>query len=218
MPITNWESIRVDYIYGILGETSNQTVIYPTAKDLASKYDVALSSIQRKCWEEKWKIQREKIKDQITNQEGERRISERYTLSARYDAEDIATLEKINKIIKLYLAQYDICLENMEDVDRVINQLEEGDESNLPKIEMKDLNYLIDILQKKHKLIRDKFGEPDKTQASQNNTKEIHESLVKQNDESLNYLDDIVNRKNRKKQLQEKLKEATDQNSNEDSQ
>lgn len=213
MAITNWESIRVDYIYGILDkESKNQTIIYPTAKDLSNKYDVALSSIQRKCWEEKWKIQREKIKDQITNQEGERRISERYTLSARYDAEDIATLEKINKIIKLYLSQYNDCLENIENIDRIINQLEEGDESNLPNINMKDLNYLIDILQKKHKLIRDKFGEPDKTTVSENNTKEIHESLVKQNDESLNYLDDIVNRKNRKKQLQQKLKEVETEN------
>lgn len=213
MPI-NWEAIKIDYIYGIFDEQSTPpTIIYPTLKMLAEKYGVAEITVRIRSSKEKWKMQREEIKSQMSADEGQSRITEKRTLSAKYDVDTLNAIESIDKIIKRGYFQklYGIYIDGEEDIDHLIL----NDEEALPDVNPKDLKYIIDIIAEKNKLVKDIFAR-EREQKNESSTKQIQQSYIEEDpakikEGSLDYLDYIVKRnkdqesleKNRVKKVEE---------------
>jgi hypothetical protein len=223
MPI-NWEAIKIDYIYGIFDEQSTPpTIIYPTLKMLAEKYHVAEITVRIRSSKEKWKMQREEIKSQMSAEEGQARITERRTLSAKYDVDTLNAIENIDKIIKRGYFQklYGIYIDGEEDIDHLIL----NDEETLPDVNPKDLKYIMDIIVEKNKLVKDIFAR-EKEQKNESSTKQIQQSYIEEDpakikEGSLDYLDYIVKRNKEEESLEKnrvirQVKEEEDLEKDED--
>lgn len=189
MPVINWDRIKTDYIYGIVEFDNAYTqniVIYPTHKDLATKYEVSFNTIRQKSAREGWKYQREKIQMQVSQEAGKERIRERYTIGANIDAQNLSALDKVNQLISLYFEPYEDYL----------------DAASLPpEVKVRDLKDIMDVLQKRHKLARDILGEEDKTQTPDLVGRSEAGGMLGEGDDS-EFLAMLVERQQRKKELE----------------
>ena len=164
-PGIDWLQMETEYIHGnYITDTRNglRTLTFPTHKELAEKYGCSLITIQEKSARESWskrqKFYRQKIKNKLT----EDHVNLLFSESAKYDARNLATLDFINSMLQAYLQPYR---------DLLDGKYVEDEAGLPPKINLKDLNLAVDLLQKSHNLARNIFGEPL-------NAKEIVEELT----------------------------------------
>ena len=159
----NFQQIKHEFVRGnwIIDDFGNKQLIHPTIKDLAEKYKCSENTLYSKSSTENWKLQKEQYQEKIEEYYEEQADSERLALSAKYDAENIRKIEKVDSIVDYYLKKYEPYFSNESET------LEE----DAPSIELKDLDYVASILQKQHKLVKDIFGEYDSADKNKNKSK-----------------------------------------------
>lgn len=190
MPKTklNINQVEHEFVHGIwiMDDFGNKQLIYPTIKELAKKYECSEQTLYQHSSQENWKLKREQYKAKIEQYYDEQAQSERLALSTKYDTENIKNVERVTKLIDNYFKKYQPYFDKNAEV------LDE----EMPNIELKDLDYIMAILQKKHKLVRDIFDEYDS--AEKNKFKQKHK-----NDTTENVKEDEINK--------DKIKEMTKQ-------
>lgn len=193
MPKTklNINQVEHEFVHGIwiVDDFGNKQLIYPTIKELAKKYECAEQTLYQHSSQENWKLKREQYKSKIEQYYDEQAQSERLALSTKYDTENIKNIERVTKLIDNYFKKYQPYF------DRNAEVLDE----EMPNIELKDLDYIMAILQKKHKLVRDIFDEYDSAEKNKFKQKQGN-----------NLTDNIDNQKVDKDKIKEMTKQYLD--------
>jgi hypothetical protein len=145
----DWEAVGDLYVYGEWDEKTRRHV-YLTHDEVAIRFNIYPATVKRKSSELKWGIEREQYQERLKLQKINAKHTQKLISSSKYDVENIKTLERLQKLLDQYLDSLEWKLERPPTE-------EEGQET---KVDLKELNILMDILSKKHKLTRDIFGEP----------------------------------------------------------
>jgi len=147
--VVDWDAIEIDYVHGVLveGENGVKTVVYPTAGDLAKKYEVAKGTLEQKIATGKWKIKRDVFRERV-NKERMRDLGlERTMRGSMYEGNALVKLEKLNVVAEKFIDRMEEILDNME----------EGEGMGLKAQELVGMSKLIET---NLKIARDIYGVP----------------------------------------------------------
>jgi hypothetical protein len=166
----DWQAIRLEYIAGEIttDEFGNEVRKHYSVKRLAEKHNIPQTTLQKKCFEEKWiqdrrrldvQLKRKVTEDTVTQLFGESVISSSYTLKQ---------LGKINVIIDAYLQPYIDLLDPEKNqsisVKTTINEdgysnLEVLSEADEKKINPRDIKDIVSIIKEVHTLTKSILGD-----------------------------------------------------------
>lgn len=215
--ILDWASIEIDYIHGYINvdDRGKKRHIYPTADMLANKYNCSLHSIQQRMCQEKWTIRREQYREKLkdlkiekANQEkAEHHVNILMSESSKYDTQNLQKLDQVDKILNIFLRKYNNFISQ-----EIADFMEDELDIEQPKIDLKEVNLMMDILLKRHQLSRAIFGEPSATRPSEkkevreNRTKVIAKKATTDKENNLEKIVDIIktNQTLKQKLIQEK--------------
>lgn len=208
--VVDWALLETDYIHGyfVTNENGQRVHIYPTAEKLGAKYECSVSMIQNRCAQEKWLVRREQYKEKIKDLAVSRAEKDKtnsinllMSESSKYDTQNLQKLDQVDKILNIYLHKYSSLL------DPDTASFLEGEEDK-QKIDLKEINMMMDILLKKHQLSRSIFGESTSVKPSEVRKDDIKKESIKfkNNKEKTNNLEKIVNIIKSNSDLKEKLK------------
>ena len=153
----DWDTIRTEYIVGypkIDPDSGTRSISYPTLKQLAKKYGCAEHTIKVRCSEESWVLRKKAAAKDIQEKINRHRVESFLDEEAYFDGVTIRKLQKIHRIIDVYLAQYLVLLDDEDatlPTTLVIRENSEGEEK-LPIIKPADLKSLVETLDKGHSL------------------------------------------------------------------
>ena len=151
----DWLRLETEYVQGYFETQPNGIRIhrFPSYQELADKYEYHKSVIAKRASAENWLLQRDQYKEKVKGKIERENNSIRFRDSARYDVQNLRALEDVHKLVDKYFENYTDLLES--EAGFVLNE-----EGEAPKINVKELQMIVDIIDKKHRIARNIFGEP----------------------------------------------------------
>lgn len=150
----NWDEIEASYVRGYLEidyETGIRKHVFPTLKELSSKFNCGIDSINKISSREEWVIKRELYRAKIKAKIQEGQPSELFVYSTKLDAKNLNKIAEIHKLIDLYLSKHSMIVDP-EDNTLLIDE-------DIPTINVKELEAVLRILKDSHTLTRSILGE-----------------------------------------------------------
>lgn len=196
----NWLQIKTDYIFGKWKYLSNgkRRLYFPPIAELAELYDVSINTIKSKASGDSpsWVVLRNQYATKMEVQILEEEINISRSVSAQNDAENLAHINTINFLLE----------QRLQDLVNETQCIDENGRTG--KIDTKELLDVMNILDKKHTLVRKIFGEPiteDKLHASVRE-EEKNAILGKDRDKMLTQVKKMTNEIEKRKERLEKLR------------
>lgn len=153
--ILDWGLIGQEYVYGqvvINSKTGNKSVVFPSYKDLALKYDVAERTVANNSKVGNWVLKRNSYLGKYKAQLKHDHLRELFIARNENAGQTLQQLDHIGKLIDFYLGQYVDILHH----DTGVNQIDFRDFYNDPErpiqIDIKELKTLVDMIGKQQEL------------------------------------------------------------------
>ena len=117
-----WEEISAEYIQGeffLDPETGNRHHRFPSLKDISRKWGINYDYLRKKASKERWTVQQDAVRNIVKEKIQEDRLHSFISESAYIDAASLDKLQKIHKVLSLYLMDFDDIFEadDLEDID-----------------------------------------------------------------------------------------------------
>lgn len=148
-----WGAIETEYIYGKIikdSVTGKKSIVFPSLKDLAEKFDVSEGYIGDRSSKGKWLLKREKYLADYKARIKEENLREIFISRNEKAGETLKQIEALSKLVNYYLGKYREVLNYKEGEDSF--DFRDLDEEAVGHISIKDLKILSELIEKIQKL------------------------------------------------------------------
>lgn len=150
----NWDEIEAEYTRGYLEidyETGIRKHKFPTLKELSSKFNCSIDSINKISSREEWVVKRDIYRAKIKAKIQDTQPSKLFVYSNKLDAKNLNKIEQIHKLVDLYLSKHSMIIDPEDDTLLM--------DEDSPTINVRELEAVLRILKESHNLSRSILGE-----------------------------------------------------------
>lgn len=150
----NWDEIEAEYTRGYLEidyDTGIRRHKFPTLRELSSKFNCSIDSINKISSREKWVVKRELYRTKIKAKIQKNQPSELFIYSIKLDAKNLNKIEQIHKLVDLYLSKHSMIVDPEDDTLLM--------DEDSPTVNVRELEAVLRILRESHTLTRSILSE-----------------------------------------------------------
>lgn len=148
-----WGAIETEYIYGKIikdNVTGKKSIVFPSLKELAAKFDVSEAYIGDKSSKGKWLLKREKYLADYKSKIKEENLREIFISRNEKAGETLKQIEALSKLVNYYLGKYREVLNYKGGEDSF--DFGDLDPEAVGNISIKDLKILSELIEKIQRL------------------------------------------------------------------